>query len=112
MKSPNEIYKILKKAFIDDDFSINANFYGYDHTETHEFKQNNFNVSFGYSYNAYTHDFNNDDRDYPGDKEAIVSNIEIIDLEVSFNGEKIDFSDDDNEDLKEILLITLQNENS
>lgn len=112
MKTPKEIYQILKKAFIDDDFSINANFYGYDHTETHEFKQNNFNVNFGYSYSAYTRDFNNEDRNYPGDKEAIVSNIELLDLEVSFNGEIIEFSEGDENHLKDIILTVLQNENS
>lgn len=112
MKTPKQIFEILKKAFLDEKFSLDLDFSSYDSTERHDFKQNNFNVCFMYSYNADTVDLNNGDYLYPGDKKTRISNINVSDIEIVNKGVFVELEEEMNEELEEILKNVLINENT
>lgn len=98
----NEILKRVKAAIKKID-KFNLHFFACDSSDMHEFKIGNYALNFGYSYSAYSQGENNGDNEYPEDFIVKVSNIEVYDVELYLYKNQIIFSDDDYEDLKNLI---------
>ena len=99
MKSPEEVFNIIKKG-LDEKEAIAIKKYSYDFSERTEFKQNNFNVSFIYSYVSVNTEYDDGDNYIEQNSfESKITNLEVSDLEVDFKGNPIILTDDQNKEL-------------
>jgi len=105
MKTPTEIYKLLKREFTE--LSLNVDTPSYETTGTYEFKQNNFDIFFSYDYHVVTKDFDNEDFFTPSDFMVKIINLRADRIEICFKGDEIVLTDEQYEDLKQLLTIAI-----
>ena len=108
MKTTNEIYEILKREF--NTLQLGVELSSTETSGTYDFKQNNFDIFFSYSYEVKGVDYHNGDYLTPSDTDVFYSELTADWLEVTFKGDEIEFTDDQNDRLLELITIKI-NEN-
>jgi len=101
MKTPTQIYNILLREIPLSNLSVYCD--TNDRSGTEEIKINNFDIFIGYKYNVKEIDYGNGNYLTPSDFEATAEDIECNHLEVSFKGGAIEFTDEQDAELKYII---------
>lgn len=105
MKTPTEVYELLQKEF--SNISLNIDTPSYENEGTKQFKQNNFDVFFSYSYEVLTYDYDNGDYFTPNDFKIKVFNLFADRMEVSFKGNEIVLTEEQYNELLSILTVII-----
>lgn len=105
MKTPKQVFEILKREF--EAIKLKPTLSSNDTTGVDTFKQNNFDVFYAYEYTVKGIDYDNGDYLTPSDFDIKFSNLNVHHLEVTFKGDDIEFTEYQNETLKELLTIKI-----
>lgn len=101
MKTPTQIYNILLREIPLSKLSVYCD--TNDRSGTEEIKINNFDVFIGYKYRVDEIDYSNGSYLTPSDFDCNVTGIECNHLEVSFKGDAIEFTDEQDDELKYVI---------